>query len=490
MKISAFILLLILASCSGVKNEKFTTDEEFYQSLDLAELYKERYQVNRVKKEAVSHYINGLTEQQKGNWAEALIDFNLALAKDSSASILYSMSESYYKIGRTSLSIETLSQSLELNPDFIPSIELLASIYYSLGSIDHSIVMLERLVDLEPTLGRRLDLATYYQRMYPEKSIKLYQDIYEDTRSYEALKNLVDLIDQNDQPDDYLNVVRDYYYFNKSNTRAGMTFMDFLIKTDNSEEILYLLDSVDINIPTNDLDIFYGTVGFNILNDSLNSFNDEQIAKFVDRIDNRFHFNWRINFQAGYLAGKLNDYSKAHKYFQHTIKLSDTLSDIPIQVAVYYFNKNQNKLAEEILVESESRFPQDHRFPFFKGIAQYEQDRAHEALLSFKKSYELDNTFNDALTQIGLCYDKLGVEDSLFYYYEKALTLSPNDPLVKNNLAYSLSKRDKDLERALVLVQEALGLDPNNSAYLDTYAWILYKLGDYKQALQNDQFSN
>ena len=47
---------------------------------------------------------------------------------------------------------------------------------------------------------------------------------------------------------------------------------------------------------------------------------------------------------------------------------------------------------------------------------------------------------------------------------------------------YSL--RNQNLEEANALVLRALEDDPENEAYLDTFGWIQYKLGNYREALE------
>ena len=64
--------------------------------------------------------------------------------------------------------------------------------------------------------------------------------------------------------------------------------------------------------------------------------------------------------------------------------------------------------------------------------------------------------------------------------YEKVLLIAPNQLVSLNNAAwlYSLSEDP----RAEVLAARAYKVAPNNGAVLDTYGWILYNAGKYKQA--------
>jgi tetratricopeptide (TPR) repeat protein len=66
--------------------------------------------------------------------------------------------------------------------------------------------------------------------------------------------------------------------------------------------------------------------------------------------------------------------------------------------------------------------------------------------------------------------------------YDKALKLNADNAMVLNNYAYFLSLDERDLERALTMITRALALSQNNATYLDTMAWVLYKLGRYSEA--------
>jgi Tfp pilus assembly protein PilF len=66
--------------------------------------------------------------------------------------------------------------------------------------------------------------------------------------------------------------------------------------------------------------------------------------------------------------------------------------------------------------------------------------------------------------------------------YTDALKYDPDNATVLNNFSYYLSLRKKDLDHAKQMSSYANTLVPNNDSYLDTYAWILFQLQDYKAA--------
>ena len=74
--------------------------------------------------------------------------------------------------------------------------------------------------------------------------------------------------------------------------------------------------------------------------------------------------------------------------------------------------------------------------------------------------------------------------DASYRYYEDALAISPDDPLLLNNYAYFLAEGGRDLKKALKMAEKVMELDGDNPTYIDTYAWVLYKLGNHREALK------
>jgi tetratricopeptide (TPR) repeat protein len=72
--------------------------------------------------------------------------------------------------------------------------------------------------------------------------------------------------------------------------------------------------------------------------------------------------------------------------------------------------------------------------------------------------------------------------DSSYGFYEEALKISPEEPLILNNYAYFLAEGDRDLKKALKMAETVMATEGDNETYIDTYAWVLYKLGRYREA--------
>ena len=83
---------------------------------------------------------------------------------------------------------------------------------------------------------------------------------------------------------------------------------------------------------------------------------------------------------------------------------------------------------------------------------------------------------------LGDIYHQLGNDDKAFQAYDSCLVYTQSDATVLNNYAYYLSLKKKDLNKAEEMSRRSNELEPNNSTYLDTYAWVLYQLKRYEEA--------
>jgi len=66
--------------------------------------------------------------------------------------------------------------------------------------------------------------------------------------------------------------------------------------------------------------------------------------------------------------------------------------------------------------------------------------------------------------------------------YKSLLSEMPNNTIAFNNLAYVLADSDEELEQALQYAKQAYEESPSNAGFLDTYAYVLYKHGEYSKA--------
>lgn len=88
--------------------------------------------------------------------------------------------------------------------------------------------------------------------------------------------------------------------------------------------------------------------------------------------------------------------------------------------------------------------------------------------------YELRGNLYSALDSVPQALDD----------YERAININPDDFMAMNNAAYMLAERNCELNKAKLYASMAVNAQPDNSTFLDTYAWVLFKLKDFSSALE------
>jgi len=173
--------------------------------------------------------------------------------------------------------------------------------------------------------------------------------------------------------------------------------------------------------------------------------------------------------------------------------LDSTISMFPGNYVSYLQKANllntigQLNSALDFLESSATLFPHKPNFVLYKAELLKEnvsEDSAIKYVKSAIKSETVDSTKTHYLSYIADIYYKQGKEKLAFKTYESSLKLTPEDPLTLNNYAYFLALSDTNMEKALVMSHKCNSIVKNNATYLDTEAYILYKLGMYSEAKQ------
>lgn len=146
---------------------------------------------------------------------------------------------------------------------------------------------------------------------------------------------------------------------------------------------------------------------------------------------------------------------------------------------------DENEAVRDHAVSALKYYPMQPVFYWYAGVASAMLENNEEAITYLDKgrrytSDKLQMAEFDAF--LGDLYHRQGDDDKAFDAYDRTLRNNPDNALVLNNYAYYLSLRGERLEEALQMAIKANELMPDNVYYTDTYAWVLYKLGRYKEA--------
>lgn len=82
----------------------------------------------------------------------------------------------------------------------------------------------------------------------------------------------------------------------------------------------------------------------------------------------------------------------------------------------------------------------------------------------------------------GAMYERMKKFDLAEAEFRKVLQLNPQSASALNYLGYMLADRNVRLQEALDMIQKAVELEPNNSAYLDSLGWVYFRLNRFDEA--------
>src|SRR5271165_2614951 len=136
--------------------------------------------------------------------------------------------------------------------------------------------------------------------------------------------------------------------------------------------------------------------------------------------------------------------------------------------------------------------PEDREVYLRLAIIYTRAKKWNEALDALAKAEQLSTKPDDkAAVQFlrGDLYQREKMFDQAEAEFRKVLAItSPTDPqsaATLNYLGYMNADRGVKLEESLNYIKQALTLEPNNGAYLDSLGWAYFKLGKYDQAEEN-----
>lgn len=511
------IIFITLNSCSEkvyVDYSKLTiTDYKNYQNLisknknaKFQELTYEEFN-NEKLNFARKYYLDGLNQQSQGLYAESIIDFNAAYELDSNFFILHSIAQSLKELKRYDMALKYLSKVNELKPNHLPSLELTSDILFFQYDYKNGLEIQEKILKLNPSKDKKLELARYYEFYDINRSIELYEEVLDSTEYTMYAKSLTKLYEEVKDTSKLVKVLNIQYNQTKNNKIAQRIFNIYLNQND-FVSATKLVNSLDEHLEYNNLRSYYHILLNEMLRNSELLYNEKDYyINFISGIDNQFNtecdlniLKFLIDYEYNHLFYKEkvgNTKTKAkdlkileklsintEKFLERLLKNCYTNTDIISRFCLFLFNNGEYDFLLNTLNKVEPVFKNDFRIDYFYSLYHYEKNELENSknhlLLGLNKSE------NNAilLTQLGLIYDRLENVDSSDYYYLKVISIDSNYSLANNNYAYSLSKRNKNLELAERLSLKSLENDPNNPSYLDTYGWILYQRGNYQSALE------
>lgn len=115
-----------------------------------------------------------------------------------------------------------------------------------------------------------------------------------------------------------------------------------------------------------------------------------------------------------------------------------------------------------------------------QALAQTEQ--YSDAVAILQKLQKADPEDEDLQFQIGSVYERMGDVARAEQAFLALLERRPEHAPALNYLGYMWADRGVNLQRAAVMIEKAVAIEPRNAAYIDSLGWVYFKLGKLDSA--------
>ena len=466
---------------------------------------------------ALQHFIEGAALDAKGAFAEAILEYQEAVHTDPNSSIYFAISRDYLLLNKYDRAIESASEAVHLDPQNIQYRENLGTIYFNASRIDLAIKEYEHIIKIDSNdSGAWLALARLNQSVQPLKALEIYEKILErNGEQMEILFQCAQLYTALGRFDDAATKFKQMLELDPNNKILKKQLAESYAKGGKLEQARSILetmvasDSSDVEIVATLADVYLDQkqyqsaihqyenllsrgiknpeiklrigIGFFGLTEHDSTLINKTQGLFED-LRKEIPNDWRPCWYLGALAVNQHKDSLAGTYFEEVTKLEEHHAD-----AWWFFGTslleqgNYSKLLEE-MEHAHKALPNDSRMYLLQGLALTRMDKQEDAVPPLKKAYDLNPKDIPTLSTLALTLDGLHRFKESDRLYEEGLTLDPKSALLLNNYGYSLAERGLQLQRALEMSKQAITVEPENSAYLDTYGCILYLLKNYTDA--------
>lgn len=192
--------------------------------------------------------------------------------------------------------------------------------------------------------------------------------------------------------------------------------------------------------------------------------------------DYELHFYLALTFAAN------DQYDLAEIELRKTIAIKDNYTDAWLRLCYLFFKQKEWDKALNCAQDFKERMPESGASWRIYGYALNIKKKFKEAIEALNKSISLNPLDSEVWFELGSAYERNGNFRKATNAFRKALRLNPNDDAAANYLGYMWAEQGKHLDSAKVLLEMALKNDPDNGAYLDSYGWVFFKMGDLRNA--------
>jgi len=215
-------------------------------------------------------------------------------------------------------------------------------------------------------------------------------------------------------------------------------------------------------------------------------FQDQQVAEArhaFEALVDKYPTNNRVQYGLGLFHLKLQRFDLARQIFENILVQDPQAVEALSYIADSYVAAEQLDQAIQRCQQQLKQVPDQAGMHELLGRLWLQQGRDDQAEKSLKHALSLNPNNARGHYILASLYAQRESYETAKAHFEKVLELVPWQALAANNLAWLYAETGGDLEKAWALAEMAQARLPDNPNVADTKAWIHYKNGNTKLAL-------
>lgn len=462
------------------------SDKTVDKNTDAANLFNQVLQIDPNNDASLFELANIKKTQNNYTEAQALLEKATTIKPDNEWywSALADVYEKSNDIGKLE---NVFTQLIRINPDRIEYYYDKANAYFLQKKFDEALQVYDQ---LEQIVGPTDELMLERQKIYLKQG-----------KVDKAAVGLEQMINNNPSQIKYYLLLAEIYNSNNANDKA-LKVLERAKKADPDEARVHLAladiyrDKKNIDASYKELQLAFASPNLNldqevrIIMGYLPKFPDPNAkasALELSRILVGAHPN---DAKAYALYGDMllqnEKMQDARVNYQKSIALNNQIYEVREQLVRIELSNNEIDAVIKDGEDALSFFPNQGWMNYFVGLAWLQKKDYKKALGYLKNATSVEFQDRELLSlsfsALGDCYHETQNLKSSDDSYEKSLTYNPDNKYTLNNYAYYLSIRGEQLDKAAQMAKHATDLQPNEASFEDTYAWILFKQKNYKEA--------
>ena len=518
-----FVTVLMLTSCGGIRSVRTAktaakADASFLMKVPFISAEKQR--------KYDYFFLEAMRMKEKNEYDAAfgLLQHCLDINPNAS-SALYEISQYYMFLRQVPQGQAALEQAVAFAPDNYWYSQGLVSLYQQQNELDKAAALLEKMVarfpskqdplfslldiysrqekynDVISTLNRLEKRLGKNEQLSMEK-FRIYLQMKDDKKAFQEIESLVqeypmdmryqvilgDVYLQNGKKQEAYDAYQKVLAVEPDNPMALFSMASYYEQTGQKELYQQQLDTLLLNKKvTSDTKI--SVMRQVIAENEQSSVKDStQVIALFDRMMKQDMDDPQIPMlYSQYLLSK-NMEQEAVPVLEQVVDLDPTNKAARLMLVSAAVKKEDYKQIIKVCEPGIEATPDALELYYYLAIAYHQAEQGDSVLSVCNRALEhitpdtRKEVVSDFYSIMGDIYHTKKQMTEAYAAYDSALVYNPSNIGALNNYAYYLSVERRDLDKAEEMSYKTVKAEPNNSTYLDTYAWILFEKGNYAEA--------